>query len=92
MPGILLETEMPDLLGLIAPRGLFVESGTNDHLFGPAGVREALDRLQVIFQAAGRPDGVEADIFAGVHEIHGDHAFAWLKRQLITTTKEVRQK
>lgn len=92
IPGILLEAEMPDLLGLIAPRGLFVESGVNDHLFGPAGVREALDRLHVIFQAAGRPDGVEADIFTGGHEIHGDHAFAWLKRQLMTITKEVRQR
>ncbi|WP_037288381.1 dienelactone hydrolase family protein [Saccharibacillus sacchari] len=92
IPGILLEAEMPDLLGLIAPRGLFVESGVNDHLFGPAGVHEALDRLHTIFQAAGRLDGVEADIFTGGHEIHGDPAFAWLKRQLMTTTKEVRQK
>lgn len=28
IPGILLEAEMPDLLGLIAPRGLFLEAGT----------------------------------------------------------------
>ncbi|MEJ8305127.1 dienelactone hydrolase family protein [Saccharibacillus sacchari] len=91
IPGILLEAEMPDLLGLIAPRGLFVESGVNDHLFGPAGVREALDRLQVIFQASGHPNSIEADFFEGGHEIHGDPAFAWLKRQL-TTNKEVRQK
>ncbi|CAM3989080.1 dienelactone hydrolase family protein [Saccharibacillus endophyticus] len=92
IPGILLEAEMPDLLGLIAPRGLFVESGAKDHLFGLAGVREALDRLHTIFQAAGRPDGIEADFFEGGHEIHGDPAFAWLKQQLMTTNKEARQR
>lgn len=92
IPGILLEAEMPDLLGLIAPRGLFVEAGANDHLFGPAGVREALDRLQVLFQASGRPNGIEADLFEGGHEIHGNPAFAWLNRQLMMATKEVRHR
>lgn len=90
IPGILLEAEMPDLLGLIAPRGLFVESGANDHLFGPAGAREAMDRLQTIFRASGNPNGIEADFFEGGHEIHGDLAFAWLKRQLMTKTEELR--
>ncbi|WP_187355227.1 alpha/beta hydrolase family protein [Paenibacillus tengchongensis] len=101
IPGILLEAEMPDLLGLIAPRGLFVESGAKDHLFGQAGVREALDRLTQIYRAAGQPDGVEADFFEGGHEIHGGPAFAWLRQQLaadtgtvpeIPTTKEAEHK
>ncbi|WP_150275333.1 alpha/beta hydrolase family protein [Paenibacillus tepidiphilus] len=82
IPGILLEAEMPDLLGLIAPRGLFLEAGANDHLFGPAGVREALERLEQIYSAAGQPGGVEADFFEGGHEIHGGPAFAWLRQQL----------
>lgn len=82
IPGILLEAEMPDLLGLIAPRGLFVESGTQDHLFGPAGAQEALARLRTIFAAAKRPGGIESDVFEGGHEIHGDPAFAWLRQQL----------
>ena len=33
IPGILEYTEMPDLIGLIAPRALFIEAGTADHLF-----------------------------------------------------------
>ncbi|UQZ35806.1 dienelactone hydrolase [Paenibacillus sp. PK3_47] len=82
IPGILLESEMPDLLGLIAPRGLFLESGDADHLFGPEGARKALARLQLIYSAAGSGGNVEADFFTGGHEIHGDPAFAWLRQQL----------
>lgn len=83
IPGILLDAEMPDLLGLIAPRGLFLESGDSDHLFGPDGVRRALDRLKLIYDAAGFSERVEADFFAGGHEIHGEPAFAWLQEQLV---------
>lgn len=82
IPGILLEAEMPDLLGLIAPRGLFLESGDSDHLFRPAAAREALERLKLIYAGAGREDQVEADFFAGGHEIHGGPAMTWLRKQL----------
>lgn len=85
IPGILSDAEMPDLLGLIAPRSLFIESGIHDPLFGPEGVKRAVTKLKRIFAAAGRPDGMEVDFFEGGHEIHGDPAFAWLKRQLIPT-------
>lgn len=89
IPGILLEAEMPDLLGLIAPRGLFLESGDIDHLFGPEGARQALDRLKLIYDAAGCSEQVEADFFAGGHEIHGDPAFAWLREQLADERRPV---
>ncbi|AIQ40345.1 alpha/beta hydrolase family protein [Paenibacillus sp. FSL R7-0312] len=82
IPGILLEAEMPDLLGLIAPRGLFLESGDTDPLFGPAGAKQALDRLEAIYNAAGHGGQVEADFFVGGHEIHGEPAYAWLRKQL----------
>jgi hypothetical protein len=85
IPGILLDAEMPDLLGLIAPRGLFLESGDADHLFGPAAARQALARLQMIYGAAGQDGQVEADFFTGGHEIHGEPAFAWLRKQLAST-------
>lgn len=88
IPGILLEAEMPDLLGLIAPRALFLESGDADHLFGPDGAREALARLQLIYSAASSDGGVEADFFAGGHEIHGGPAYAWLRQQLAAEVLE----
>ncbi|KAI7256705.1 hypothetical protein KC345_g10939 [Hortaea werneckii] len=82
IPGILLDAEMPDLLGLIAPRGLFIESGDADPLFGPGGTKQALSRLQIIYDAEGHGGQIEADFFAGGHEIHGGPAFAWLRTQL----------
>lgn len=82
IPGILQEAEMPDLLGLIAPRPLFIEAGDKDPLFGPAGVDKALDRLQDIYQAFGCRQVLEADRFDGGHEIHGDPAFDWLESKL----------
>ncbi|ASA23274.1 alpha/beta hydrolase family protein [Paenibacillus donghaensis] len=82
IPGILLDAEMPDLLGMIAPRGLFLESGVKDHLFGPAAARQAFERLKLIYEAAGCGGQVEADVFEGGHEIHGEPAFTWLRRQL----------
>jgi dienelactone hydrolase len=88
IPGILLEAEMPDLLGLIAPRGLFLESGDADPLFGPDGAKQALARLQQIYTASGRGGQVEADFFAGGHEIHGEPAFAWLLKQLAGTENQ----
>ncbi|MBW4082690.1 prolyl oligopeptidase family serine peptidase [Paenibacillus sp. S150] len=87
IPGLLNDAEMPDLLGLIAPRGLFLEVGDKDHLFPPEAARGAYARLQEIYAAAARshPAGVSAvtaDLFDGGHEIHGGPAFAWLREQL----------
>ncbi|WNS46501.1 alpha/beta hydrolase family protein [Paenibacillus sp. MMS20-IR301] len=89
IPGILQDAEMPDLLGLIAPRGLFMESGDSDPLFGPAGAKQALARLEMIYAAAGAGGGVQADFFAGGHEIHGEPAFSWLRSQLAAAREKV---
>ncbi|RRJ65159.1 dienelactone hydrolase [Paenibacillus oralis] len=89
IPGILQDAEMPDLLGLIAPRGLFLESGDTDHLFGQDGARQALDRLKLIYEAAGGAGRVEADFFTGGHEINGEPAFAWLREQLADERRHV---
>lgn len=88
IPGILQEAEMPDLLGLIAPRDLLLESGDSDHLFGPDGARQALDRLKLIYDVAGCPECVEGDFFAGGHEIHGERAFVWLKEKLVEEARD----
>ncbi|ANY67899.1 dienelactone hydrolase [Paenibacillus sp. BIHB 4019] len=86
IPGVLLEAEMPELLGLIAPRGLFLEAGAVDHLFPQQSARQAYAELRSIYSAAGAPDAVQAVFFDGGHEIHGDAAYAWLRTQLLEQT------
>ncbi|MFD2332553.1 dienelactone hydrolase family protein [Cohnella sp. GCM10020058] len=82
IPGLLPEAEMPDLLGLIAPRGLFLESGDTDRVFPREPAVKALEQLKVLYAEAGAADAVQADFFEGGHEIHGEPAYAWLREQL----------
>ncbi|MBD2868694.1 dienelactone hydrolase family protein [Paenibacillus sp. IB182493] len=82
IPGILLEAEMPELLGLIAPRGLFLEAGVTDRIFPREPAAKAYGELRSLYAEAGAPDAVGADFFEGGHEINGGPAFAWLRDQL----------
>ena len=82
VPGILNYVEMYDLAGLVAPRGLFVESGTRDNIFPIAGSRRAFDRAQAIYATFGVPDQVGHEVFEGEHVFHGRGAFAFLKNHL----------
>lgn len=82
IPGILPYAEMPDLIGLIAPRPLFIESGRKDHVFPLDSALEAISQLKIIYGAIGATDALETDIFPGEHEIWGKNAYDWLERQL----------
>lgn len=80
VPGLLRYMEMYDVAGLVAPRGLFVESGENDRIFPIAGARTAFERTAPIFRALGADDRLGREIFAGGHEFHGVGAFEFLGR------------
>nr|WP_183603502.1 alpha/beta hydrolase family protein [Paenibacillus phyllosphaerae] len=82
IPGILPVAEMPELLGLVAPRGLFIESGDADRVFPHEPAVQAYRELQAEYSASGAPDALGADFFEGGHEIHGTAAYAWLREQL----------
>jgi len=81
-PNLLVHAELPELIGLIAPRPLFLESGEHDPIFPVAGFRRAAADIQAIYEAEAACDQVEIDIFPGVHEISGRRAYDWLKRTL----------
>jgi dienelactone hydrolase len=85
IPGILLHAEMPELIGLIAPRALFIESGTKDHLFPVAEVKEVIQTLEELYTSLGLEDRFASDIFEGGHEISGRLSFDWLEDKLRTT-------
>jgi len=82
VPGILRYAEMPDLVGLIAPRPLLVESGTQDAIFPIEGAREAYRRLHQIYQVFGAGERLARDEFEGEHRWSGRLAYDWLDRWL----------
>ncbi|MEK3882612.1 alpha/beta hydrolase family protein [Paenibacillus sp. PL2-23] len=81
-PGLLRHAELPELIGLIAPRPLFLESGQGDRLFPVHGFRQAASCIEEIYAAYGAPDKLGVDIVPGGHEVNGRMAYDWLKSTL----------
>ncbi|KQX68645.1 dienelactone hydrolase family protein [Paenibacillus sp. Root444D2] len=82
LPSILPYADLPELIGLIAPRALFVESGIEDPLFPVASVQEAIVKLKEIYYTEGTEGKFEVDLFPGKHEVSGRQSYDWLARQL----------
>jgi len=81
VPGILNLIDMPDLLGLIAPRPLLIVAGRNDPLFPLAGVMEAYERAKEMYAAAGAPENLELFIGEGGHRYFAERVWPWLREQ-----------
>lgn len=77
-PSILEYAEMPELIGLITPRALFIEAGDEDHLFPMKFVEKAVETLTDIYQNFGAEHKLDHHIFAGEHEISGERSYDWL--------------
>jgi len=82
VPGILNYIEMYDIAGLIAPRGLFVESGVRDPIFPIQGSRAAFKKAEYIYSVFGAPDRIGHEVFDDEHVFHGKGAFEFLKKNL----------
>jgi dienelactone hydrolase len=82
VPHILKYAEMYDVAGLIAPRPLLVESGTQDGIFPSTATEAAYRELQKIYTFLGVPEHLDKDIFDGGHQFSGIKAFDWLHRWL----------
>lgn len=82
VPGILNYIEMYDIAGLVAPRGLFVESGMRDPIFPIHGSRAAIKKAQAIYSAFGAPNKIGHEVFDDEHVFYGKGAFEFLKRML----------
>ncbi|WP_438351527.1 dienelactone hydrolase family protein [Paenibacillus sp. FA6] len=79
MPEMLKLGELPELIGLIAPRHLFLESGSEDPIFPAAGFTTAVKELEGIYAYEGAASRFQYDLFQGVHEVNGHRSFEWLK-------------
>jgi dienelactone hydrolase len=83
VPGLHQFGEMYDLVGLLAPRPLLVESGSYDPIFPRKAVVQSVEIARTrVYQAFGCPQNVETDYFEGRHRINGAHAYDFLWEKL----------
>ena len=80
VPSILHLAEMPHIIGLIAPRPLFIESGIDDPLFPVQGTQRAVSELTKIYSLLDEEHQLGSDIFQGGHEMRGVDSFDWLNK------------
>lgn len=81
--GLLLEGEMADVAGLIAPRPLHIQNGEHDGLGFPIeAARGAFARLQRIYATAGASDKVSFHAGPGGHQYYSEPAVEWFERWL----------
>ena len=82
VPGILNWAELYDVVGLIAPRPLFAESGDVDPIFPLPGSREGFEKVHNVYEVFGVADRVQHEIFSGPHEFHGVKGLPFLAQAL----------
>ena len=82
IPGLGKFGEMYDLVGLIAPRPLLVESGTYDPIFPINAVKESIKKTRRVYALFGVVDQLETDYFEGRHQISGRLAYEFLTAKL----------
>ncbi len=87
VPGILPWFEAADITGLIAPRYLFCEAGTQDRIFPQAGVEAALRDAQRVYHVAGAEDHIDHAFFEAGHSFSGVAAFKKLEQWIGRSAK-----
>ncbi len=86
VPNLWKYADMGDIGGLVAPRGLFIETGDKDPLNGKAGsldnVNSQVGYTRKVFKAMGADKQLVHHVFPGEHRWCGEKAVPWLKEQL----------
>ena len=82
VPGLGQFGEMYDLVGLIAPRPILIESATRDPIFPIEATKRSVDAAKRVYELFGASDQIEADYFEGRHEISGRRAYDFLWEKL----------
>lgn len=82
VPGLAQFGEMYDLIGLVAPRPVLVESGSYDEIFPRRAVESSLERARSVYDLWGAGASVEADFFEGRHRVSGRRAYDFLADHL----------
>ena len=77
IPGLYTYAEMPDIMGLFAPRPVVIVAGETDGIFPIHGVRKAFRKLKAIYRAAGAEQNCCLVVGPGDHRFYA--ALAWKK-------------
>jgi len=80
IPGALMNFDIGDLAGLIAPRPLVVVAGKQDEIFPIAGVRSEYVRVRAIYRKAGAADNCALVIGPAGHRFYADQAWPGFHR------------
>ncbi len=83
VPGLFTYGDTPEVFGLMAPRPMLLELGTNDGTSPEIFANEAYHQIQRIYAAAGVPERLDLDIFETGHRYNGAKAFDWFHRWLL---------
>lgn len=82
VPGILRWFEMPDIVGLIAPRWAFFEQGEEDPIFPLRSFREGVAKAASIYKVFGVPDRTGWHTYPGGHQWNGVKGVPWFVKAL----------
>lgn len=82
LPGLLEWGDIPDVVGLIAPRPLLIEAGTNDDCFVFPDTTKAYERVETIYEAAGARELLDRDVADVSHEMIFQKLPAFFKNYL----------
>ncbi|OPH54630.1 hypothetical protein BC351_30900 [Paenibacillus ferrarius] len=88
LPGVLAYAELPELIGLIAPRPLFIASGKQDPIFPVETVEVAVAYLRKLYIQSGAEDRLHVHLYDGVHEVDGSQAYPWLVEKLAEASRQ----
>lgn len=78
VPGLLRVADLPDIVSLIAPRPLLIQSGLTDQHATNEVVDEAFTVVERAYAVAGAPAALAIDRFDGGHVFRTDPALVWL--------------
>ena len=82
LPGVLDYAELPELIGLLAPRPLFIASGRQDPIFPIETVETAVSYLERVYAEASASERLGVHLYEGIHEVKGSQAYPWLVKVL----------
>lgn len=83
VPGLAGLADLPDILGLAAPRPVAVIVGRKDRGFPPPAVEEAFERLKEIYVAAGHPDNCVLHFGDEGHRFYAEPAWRFIREKAL---------